>query len=445
MSENIDAVGGAKVAKVRVIPLVKLRRIFLGLGVVVLCFLGGYSLGRQDAIPLLNKQPSLSQSLGVIGTSGSGLGLTGKVSANDVDMQLFWDVWNQLKQRYLDQSKVDQSKMVYGAIKGMVAALEDPYTVFLTPDENKRSQEDLQGSFSGVGIQLGYKDDPETTVEERWLAVISPLEGTPAYAAGIKAGELIIKIDGKVTSGMSVPEAVELIRGEKGTNVTLTLLPEVGQETRDVVVVRQEIDVPSVTMEYVESNGKRAARLKVSRFGEKTTEELIESARKILAEYKSGKISGVVLDLRGNPGGYFTKAIDMVGLFVESGVAVQQEDAQGRREPYRVDGKNPLLKDVPLVVLIDQGSASSSEITAGALREMRQAKLIGKTSFGKGTVQAAEDYPNGAGIHITIDRWLLPSGASIHKVGVKPDVEVDYKAGENGALDTQLEKALEVL
>jgi len=315
----------------------------------------------------------------------------------------------------------------------------------LTPDENKRSQEDLQGSFSGVGIQLGYKDDPETTVEERWLAVISPLEGTPAYAAGIKAGELIIKIDGKVTSGMSVPEAVELIRGEKGTNVTLTLLPEVGQETRDVVVVRQEIDVPSVTMEYVESNGKRAARLKVSRFGEKTTEELIESARKILAEYKSGKISGVVLDLRGNPGGYFTKAIDMVGLFVESGVAVQQEDAQGRREPYRVDGKNPLLKDVPLVVLIDQGSASSSEITAGALREMRQAKLIGKTSFGKGTVQAAEDYPNGAGIHITIDRWLLPSGASIHKVGVKPDVEVDYKAGENGALDTQLEKALEVL
>ncbi len=445
MSENIDSVSGAKGAKVRVIPLVKLRRIFLSLGVVVLCFFGGYSLGRQDAIPVLNKQTSLGQSFGALGMSGDNLGLTGKVSASDVDMQLFWDVWNQLKQRYLDQSKVDQSKMVYGAIKGMVAALEDPYTVFLTPEENKRSQEDLQGSFSGVGIQLGYKDDPETTVEERWLAVISPLEGTPAYVAGIKAGELIIKIDGKMTSGMSVPEAVELIRGEKGTTVTLTLLPEVGQETRDVEVVRQEIDVPSVTMEYVESNGKRAARLKVSRFGEKTTEELVDSARKILAEYKLGKISGVVLDLRGNPGGYFNKAIDMVGLFVESGVAVQQEDAQGNREPYRVDGKNPLLKDVPLVVLIDQGSASSSEITAGALREMRQAKLVGKTSFGKGTVQAAEDYPNGAGIHITIDRWLLPSGASIHKEGVKPDVEVDYKAGENGALDTQLEKALEEL
>ncbi len=438
MQENDVARGEVKP---KTIPLVKLRNLLWALGLAGLFFVGGYSLGRQDALPFLSRNTfDVSSGIGNINVIGNSL-----ASSNDEELQMFWEVWKQLDRKYLDQSKLDRQNMMYGAIKGMVSSLDDPYTVFLTPEENKRSQEDLQGSFSGVGIQLGYKDNPETTAQERWLAVIAPLDGTPAQAAGIQAGELILKIDGMATEGMSVPEAVKLIRGEKGTSVVLTLLASLGEEPRDVTVERQEIDVPSVTMDYAESAGKRAAHLKVGRFGDKTTEELNEAARKIVNDARSGQISGVLLDLRGNPGGYFNKAIEMVGLFVQSGVAVQQEDADGNREPFRISGSNPILKDIPLVVLVDQGSASSSEITAGALRELREAKLVGKTSFGKGTVQSAEDYPNGAGIHITINRWLLPSGASIDKVGVKPDYEVDYAAGEDGELDSQLVKALEVL
>lgn len=439
---SMDNLKGSDEVNLSMHKIRMIRNFFLGLIIFVLVFLLGYEIGGRGSLDKwLDKSP-----ISVNNYLPTSVNLNGVKSDAKVDMNLFWHVWDQVKTRYIDKNEVDEQKMILGAIKGMVSGVGDPYTVFLTPDENKKSQEDLQGSFGGVGIQLGYYDIPETVQEERLISVVAPLEGTPAFRAGIKTGEIIVAIDGKSASGISVPQAVELIRGPKGSSVTLSLVEKIGEsESRDVVLVRDDINVPSVNLEFVDHDGSRFANLRVSRFGDKTTEELLEASKLILEEYKQGKIIGIMLDLRGNPGGYFQKAIEMVSLFVKSGVVVQQEDATGQKQQFKALG-NAVLSDIPLVILVDKGSASSSEITAGAIRELRNIKLVGTTTFGKGTVQAADELAGGSGLHITIQRWLLPSGASIHKVGVKPDEEVEYEAGvSEDDLDSQQLKAVEML
>jgi len=345
----------------------------------------------------------------------------------DLDFSLFWDVWQRLEKSYLNKKALDPQNMYWGAIKGMVESLGDPYTVFLPPSDNKQAKEDLSGEFEGVGIQLGYKDSQ--------LAVVAPLKGTPAWAAGVKAGDLILKIDDKETTGITLPEAVKLIRGPKGTKVKLTLLHEGEKEPYEAVIVRDKITVPSVELEFVDN----IAYLKLTRFGDNTGDKWEKAVGEILA--KNG-VKGIILDLRDNPGGYLSGAIFIASEFLDKGVVVQQEGASGVKETFSVNRQGKLTK-IKLVILVNGGSASASEIVAGALQDYGRAKIVGEKTFGKGTIQEAQELEGGAGLHVTTARWLLPKGRSIDKEGIKPDVEV--KDNPKTEVDEQLEKALKLV
>lgn len=400
--------------------LAKVRLVAIGLLLVIVSSAVSFSLGRREAL--------------------SGLGFLGgekETPAEKADLSLFWDVWSRLEKSYLDKEAIDSKKMVYGAIEGMTAALDDPYTAFFPPTENTRSKEDLSGEFSGVGIQLGFVD--------KTLAVMAPLPGNPAEKAGIRAGDLILNIKDeekgidKDTVGINLMDAVDHIRGKKGTTVILTILREKEAKPKEYALVRDTINVPSVELTWV-GKDKKLVHIKVNRFGDKTLAEWEKSVAEVLA--KKGR--GVILDLRNNPGGYLQRAIDLGSEFIESGVVVQQQGVEGT-ESFSVDRRGRLY-GMPLVVLVNRGSASASEILAGALKERLGAKLVGEKTFGKGTVQEVEDLPGGAGIHITIAKWLLPSGKNIHKDGIEPDVLIEYVADEkNPTKDNQLDKAIEVL
>ncbi len=355
---------------------------------------------------------------------------------SEVDTSAMNDVLKRLQASYLKPEEIDSKKLMYGAAEGMTASLGDPYTAYFPPKENSRSKEDLQGEFGGVGIQLGYI--------EKTLAVMSPLKGTPAEKAGIKAGDLILRIKdekNKVdldTAGIAVEDAVDVIRGEKGTTVILTIFREGDQQSKEVSLVRDVINVPSTELKWIDND--TVAVMIVNKFGEQTKAEWDKMTDEVIK--KNAK--GVILDLRNNPGGYLQRAVDLGSEFIKSGVIVKQRD-RNRTEELSADGSGRLIGK-PLVVLINKGSASASEILSGALRDRLGTKLVGENSFGKGTVQEVEELANGAGLHVTIAEWLLPSGINIHGVGIKPDVEVKYEYDEkNPTKDNQLDKALEVL
>lgn len=353
-----------------------------------------------------------------------------------VDTRVMNEVLTRLKSNYLNQDKIDPSKLMYGAAEGMTASLGDPYTSFFPPVENTRSKEDLQGEFGGVGISLGFI--------EKTLAVMTPIKDSPAMKAGVKAGDLILKIKDEKknvttdTSKLTIEEAVNLIRGEKGTTVVLTMFREGDKDTKEVALVRDTINVPSTELEWVDNN--TIAHISINKFGEQTLSEWT----KIVDEVKTKKAKGIVLDVRNNPGGYLQRAVDLGSEFIADGVIVKQRDNQ-RTETLNVDRKGRLI-GVPMVILMNRGSASASEILAGALSERLGTKLIGEKSFGKGTVQEAQEIGDGSSLHVTIAEWLLPSGKNIHGNGLEPDVKVEYKYDEkNPKADNQLEKAIEVL
>lgn len=342
------------------------------------------------------------------------------------DLSLFWDVWDRLEKAYINKETLNAQKMIYGSIEGLVASLGDPYTVFLTPQNNDEIKQRLNGSFEGVGMELGYR--------EGFLAVIAPLPDTPAQKAGIRAGDLILKIEDQETTNVSLPEAVRLIRGPKGTAVKLTLLHQEEAEPYEVSVVRDKIVVPSVKLSFEDD----VAHLQLLTFGDRTKQEWLAAVNRILAKQPKG----VILDLRNNTGGYLDGAVFVASEFLADGVVVQQEFSDGHKENLVVDHQGRLL-GLPLVVLINQGSASASEIVAGALRDYDRATLVGETSFGKGSVQEAQDLANGAGLHVTTARWLLPKGDSIDQQGIDPDVKI--KDDLTTESDEQLEKAREYL
>jgi carboxyl-terminal processing protease len=298
--------------------------------------------------------------------------------------------------------------------------LGDPYTAYLPPEDNQRSSEDLAGSFYGVGIELGYVDGT--------LAAISPLKESPAEKAGVAAGDLILHVkDEKTgldedTTGWSLSKAVNNIRGGKGEPVTLTLFrkddPEKG--SFDVEIIRDEIIVKSVELEFIEQAGKRVAHLSISRFGERTTTEWDEAVNQILAE--KAPLAGVVLDMRNNPGGFFDTSITVASDFFKNGIVVSQK-GKVQTQDFRAKGQ-ARLAGMKTVVLVNKGSASASEIVAGAIKDNTGAKLVGTQTFGKGTVQDRVELSNGGGIHITIGRWLMPKGEWIHSEGIPVDLEV---------------------
>ena len=346
----------------------------------------------------------------------------------EVDFASFWTVWERVSKLYVDKSALSSKKMVDGAIAGMVAAIGDPYTAYLPLTANKASKEDLGGAFEGVGIQLGFDKDG-------LLTVVTPLQGTPAQKAGVMPGDLIAKIDTKLTDGISLQEAVNLIRGPKGTKVELTLL-RIGLDKPIVLdMTRETIIVKSVTVEFKDD----VAWLKLTKFGDKTQDEWTSAITAIVAQ----KSKGVVLDLRNNPGGYLEGSVYVAGEFISAGkVVVWQQYGDGTRTENKVE-RNGRLLNTPLVVLINKGSASASEILSGALQDHKRAKVVGEQSFGKGSVQQPEDFPDGSGIHVTIAKWLRPSGDWIDKIGIMPDVKVE--AGSDQTKDPQLDKAIEML
>jgi carboxyl-terminal processing protease len=400
-------------------------------------FLIGYYVGQykvidislESSVPQISIRPSVPE-------------------GKPAEFSLFWDVWDRVRSGYIYQEEIDDQEMIYGAISGMVDALGDPYTVFLPPEENTQSKEDLSGQFEGVGIQLGYKNisDIEDQPVNR-LTVISPLSGMPAEQAGVKAGDLILEVDGESTVDMSLPKAVDLIRGPSGSVVTLTLFAEGDSQQREVPITRKMITVPSVALELVTTDaGQQVAHLAVRRFGDRTNQEWQEAVQAVLVRNRQANFAGIVLDLRGNPGGYFQGAIQIVSEFVSSGTVVQQVSGGGDKQLHKATGRGSLT-GVPVVVLINGGSASSSEIVAGALRDLNKVMIVGETSFGKGTVQEADELPGGAGLHVTTYKWLTPSGYSIDRNGIEPDVVVERALPEEGEAvgDNQLERAIEVL
>lgn len=391
-------------------------------------FLGGYWFGYKGYSDNYTGYPSAN------------INRTKPASKQTIDFDLFWKVWDTLENRYYDKKKIVPGKMVYGAISGMVSALGDPYTVFLPPDDNKLVQEDLRGNFDGIGIQIGYIGTQ--------LAVIAPLPKSPAEAAGIEAGDLIIEIKDEKkgidtdTSRMSIPDAVNIIRGKAGTKVTLVLVREGEVKPLEVEITRQTIDVPSVTLEFLpkESGGidKTIAHLKVLKFGGETLDEWNEKVTQVLTEPQAKLI---VLDLRNNPGGYLQGAVDLSSDFLETGeVVVIEEGSDGHREESKVTriGK---LRSYKTVVLVNKGSASASEILAGALRDNKKIKLVGQSTFGKGTIQEPQQINGGSGLHITISKWLTPNGTWVNDKGLAPDISVEND--DDSTNDEQLLKAIE--
>lgn len=407
------------------LELSKVRKYFLIIIAIVLLFGSGYYLGYSAYKVDLKTFPKVTISRGL------------PVDKTNLDFSLFWQVWDNLTAKYYDKEKINSSEMIYGAIKGMVASLGDPYTVFLPPSENKVVNEDLSGSFEGVGIQIGFKGTQ--------LAVVTPLPGSPAEKEGIKPGDFIIGIkdEGKGiergTVGISLPEAVEIIRGKAGTKITLTLLREGINEPLVITMTRQKIDVPTITLSYVGEGGS-IAYLKLLKFGSETETEWQKAVKEIVAKKET---KGLVLDLRSNPGGYLQGAVDTASEFLKLGSTVVTEEGGDKTQAsYKVE-RVGLLQNMSVVVLINQGSASASEILAGALRDDKKIKLVGETSFGKGTIQEPEDLEGGSGIHITIAKWLTPSGYWVNEKGLEPDVKIedDPKTTE----DEQLQKAIETL
>lgn len=351
----------------------------------------------------------------------------------NVDFTLFWKVFETLPQTYFDKSLVDGQKMMYGAISGMVRSLGDPYTSFLDPKQNESVKSDLSGSYQGVGIQLGFD-------KEKRLAVIAPLKGTPAEREGIRAKDLIIKIDDRDTFDITLPEAVDLIRGDAGTQVTLQLLREGESEPFEKTLQRENIEVKTVTVEYKNTDKGEVAVIDVSRFGEKTDSEWDAVVNEVI----SRNVRGVVVDMRNNPGGLLSSSVHLAEEFV-GGTIVRQQYSNGSEDALASQRSGKMTK-LPLVVLVNEGSASAAEIFAGAIQDKNRGEIVGMTTFGKGSVQDVIDFPGGSGLHVTIAKWLTPDGNSIHDVGIKPDVEVDLTNEDTEAgRDPQLDRALSLI
>jgi carboxyl-terminal processing protease len=349
----------------------------------------------------------------------------------NVNFGVFWQAWQMINDNYLKNEGVSNSDKLYGAIGGLVNSLGDPYSEFFNPKDNKKFYEDVQGNFGGIGAELGMKDGQ--------LVIIAPLKGTPASRAGLLAGDKILAINSSSTEGISIDNAVSLIRGQEGTTVTLTIMRNGWQKSKDFKITRANIVVPTIDAETVDDN---ILRLELHSFNANAEYLFYQAMFKAL----SGGSRGMILDLRNNPGGYLEVAVDLAGWFLPRGSLVVSEEGRVRpKTEFRANG-NAALANFPVVVLINKGSASAAEILAGALRDDRGIKLVGETSFGKGTVQELEPLPDGSAIKLTVAHWVLPSGGILENGGLVPDFEVKMTDDDvANHRDPQLDKAIEVL
>ena len=359
-----------------------------------------------------------------------GPGTTAKAAVpKDFQEQLFFEVWNTLKDNYVDGDNLQNQKLFYGALEGMAQATGDPYTIFMTPSSTKAFQQDMSGSFEGIGAEIGLKNEI--------ITVVAPLEDMPAAKAGIRAGDKIVKIDGVITAGFTVNEAVTKIRGPKGTSVTLTLSREGRKDLFDIKIKRATIQVKSV--KTTSKNGIMTIR--VSSFNDDTDALFAEAVNTAIKT----KPKGIILDLRNDPGGYLESAISLAGYWLSDSVVVSEKYADGHIESHKGSGR-ALLAPFKTVVLINQGSASASEIVAGALQDTGKATIVGEKSFGKGSVQIVKTFSDGSSLKVTTAKWLTPKGRSINKEGIMPDVVVPMAAADfDKGLDPQMDKAIAII
>ncbi|MDO8466768.1 MAG: S41 family peptidase [bacterium] len=388
--------------------------VLLAISVVGGSFYVGYRSGQQD--------PRVVTVKGITNVDDADI---------KVDFGVFWQVWEKLKEQHIDGGTVKDKDLVYGAVHGLTASLKDPHTVFFPPADAKKFEEDVSGHFGGIGAEIGTRDEQ--------LVIIAPIKDSPAERAGLLPKDKILKVGDVVVAQMDVNEAVKLIRGEIGTKVTLTIMRDGFKAPKDFTITREEIKSPTLDWDVKEGN---ILHIKLYSFNENAPNLFY---RAILDGSVRGA-DGIVLDMRNDPGGFLEVAVNLAGWFFPKGsVVVTEAFRDGNDRVFRANG-NAALKDIPVVVLINGGSASASEILAGALRDLKGSILVGEKSFGKGTVQELQTLKDGSSLKITVAKWLLPKGSAIEKVGLIPDVEVkmteeDFK-NDN---DPQLTKAMEIL
>jgi len=349
------------------------------------------------------------------------------------DFSSFWKAWNTLNEKSIYAKNINDQDRVWGSIQGLASSLGDPYTVFFPPKENKSFNEDIMGSFGGIGAEIGVKDGI--------LTVIAPLKDTPAWKSGIKSGDKIMKINKINTNDMTVDQAIDLIRGPENTTVSMTILRTGEKETREFVITRQKIEIPTIDTEIREDG---IFIISLYSFSENSDRLFKEAILKFI-DSKSKKL---ILDLRGNPGGYLSSAVNIGSWFIDEGKVILSEDFGDNRKPivYRSHGPRVFNENLSFVVLVDGGSASASEILAGALKEHGIATLVGEKTYGKGSVQELVKITEDTSLKITVANWLTPNGVSISKEGLEPDIKIPItlKNYENKK-DPQLEKAVEIL
>lgn len=348
------------------------------------------------------------------------------------NMDLFWEAWQLVNDKYLEVGEVSDEQKVRGAIAGLIRSLDDPYSEYFAPTDAEDFRDEVNGNFGGIGAQLDNRDGE--------LVVVSPLKGSPAEAAGLKAGDRIIFVDATSTQSYSAEEAVKIIRGPVGTPVQLTVTREGSDRPIEITIVRADIVVPTIDLEMRDGG---IAYIQLYQFNSSANALFLGAIREAALQ----RTRGVVLDLRGNPGGFLDVSVRLAGWFLPRGsLVVSQQGRDGTEaEVMRANGNAALVR-VPTVVLIDEGSASASEILAGALRDQRDIPLVGQTSFGKGTVQEIQELADGSIVKLTVGHWVLPSGHVLEDAGLEPDYEVEFTEEDvEEGRDPQLEKALEVM
>jgi carboxyl-terminal processing protease len=362
----------------------------------------------------------------------SGSGVTVRENpAKEVDLEILWTVWRLLDKHYVDPQALTVDELRYGAVRGLVEAMKDPYSAFMTPSESSDFQEVLRGKLEGIGAELTLRDGV--------IVVVAPLKGSPAARAGLLPLDVITAVDGVLLDGMNLQDAVRRIRGEKGTYVKIEVYRPATSDELSFDIVREEILVPSVEQEVLKTASGSLGYVSINQFGDDTS----EAARRALETLRKERtLSGVILDLRFNGGGYLDGAIEIVSLFLDRGEVVSVEKRGEERDAQFVLG-DPVMPDMPLVVLINEGSASASEIVAGALQDHKRAVIMGTKSFGKGTVQDVIDLPGGSSLRLTIANWKTPNGRDLGKEGVTPDYVIE-RTTEDYAADHDPQKAAAV-
>lgn len=359
--------------------------------------------------------------------------LAGRWSINSVnadekyeELKKFAEVLTLIQKNYVEE--INTKDLIIGAIKGMVTSL-DPHSGYMTPDQFKEFQVETKGEFGGIGIQIGVKDGV--------LTVIAPIEDTPAFRAGIKAGDKIIKIGSESSKDISLLDAVAKMRGQKGTPVVLTIFREGWKSPKEFTIVREVIKIKSVKSKMLQDG---IAYVKLTSFQESTASDLSKALEKLK---KEGMLS-VILDLRNDPGGLLNSSVDVVGQFLPpKKLVVYIKDRSGEKTEYFTDGEMPYYTDIPMVILVNQGSASASEIVAGALKDWNRAIILGVQTFGKGSVQSLVPLSDGSGLRLTTAKYYTPKGISIQNVGITPDISVKLEAKNGNEFPVLREKDLE--